>query len=172
MSSGPATPTKAPKAMSSRLLTMKFMQRAAASSKPSSPSTASPAEAEQPSPKRRKTGDSSPGAFDVDSLADQRAIQAALAAEEAKRQAALERQAAEAGDTRWILNFKSDGKGPTSKNSATSTLHVVPAGYATIDKVSLTSNYEDFTDRPAIVGRRSFGKFNRIVEVPRAKLTI
>lgn len=140
------------------------MQRAAASSKPSSP-ISSPAAAEQPSPKRRKTGDASPVTFDVNSLADNRAIQAALADEEAKRQAALDKQAAEAGDTRWILNFATDGTGSSPNTVATTALRVVSTSFATIDKVSLTPDLENSTDRPAIGGRRSFGKFNRVIEV-------
>lgn len=135
------------------------MQRAAAST-PASPSTP-----EQPSPKRRKTGDSSPVGFNVQSLTDQRAVQIALAEEEAKRQAALDKQAAEAGDTRWILNFEPDF---TNGNGITkSTLDVVPAGFAAIDKVSLTSSYEASVDLAGAVGRKSFGKFNRVIEVPK-----
>src|SRR5208282_5563000 len=97
-----STPVKVPKTMSSKLLTMKFMQRAAASSPISTPTP------DQPSPKNTRNGSSPPANQDIELLADQRAIQAALAAEEAKRQIALERQAADAGDTRWVLNFKQD----------------------------------------------------------------
>ncbi len=148
--------------MSSKLLTMKFMQRAAASSP-----LALPATPDEPSPKRQKTGDSSP-TVNVDSLADQRAVQAALADEEAKRQAALERQAAAAGDTRWVLSFREDIEGSCAQNKAS--LRVVQTGFATIDSrlpggAAITIDEDISSDRPAIVGRRSYGKFNRIIEV-------
>src|SRR4051794_26875518 len=101
MSSTTTSPGSVPKSMSSRLLTMKFMQRAAASG---SPTTSTPPTPDEPSPKRRKKDSDSPSRpkkINIDELADQRAVQAALEAEEAKRQAALERQAADAGDTKW-----------------------------------------------------------------------
>lgn len=147
--------------MSSRLLTMKFMQRAAASSPVSSPSTP-----DLPSIKRRKTGDASPGAFEVDALVDQRAVEVALANEEALRQAALDRAGAEAGDTRWILNFKQD-EGTATEHSKPS-YQIIQTGFAAIDNtkpdyVVRSINNED--QRPVIIGRRSFGKFNRAVEV-------
>ena len=138
------------------------MQRAAASSpaNPSSPTS------EEPSPKRRKTNlDSSPSKFNIDALVDHAAIQTALAAEEAKRQAALERQATEAGDTRWVLSFE-DHKHKTS--GATLPLRVVQAGYANLDDSPASlriSTQDDFEDKPVMVGRRSFGKFNRVLEV-------
>ena len=102
------------------------MQRAAASSPNSTPSTP-----DQPSQKRQRIGDSLPTNLDVDSIADQRAVQAALAAEEAKRQIALERQAADAGDTRWVLTFKPDPKTPHIQSKAA--IRVVETGFATID---------------------------------------
>lgn len=164
MSSATAsTPGSAPKSMSSRLLTMKFMQRAAATS----PTTANPPD--EPSPKRRKKDSDSPSRpkVNVDELADQRAVQAAIAAEEAKRQAALERQGAEAGDTRWVLSFE-DQKGSTkSPNLA---IRVVQAGYAHLDVPGDSSaqpvkENAPWEERPVMVGRRSYGKFNKVLEV-------
>jgi hypothetical protein len=162
MSSGASTPGSAPKSMSSRLLTMKFMQRAAASS----PTTPPPSMLNEPLPKRQKNNSDSPSrpSFDVNALADQRAIQAAVAEEEAKRQAALERAAAEAGDTRWILSFE-DQRPSEPPNAA---LRVVQTGYANLDAPSNIKSVEEDTeleDKPVIVGRRSFGKFNRVLEV-------
>jgi hypothetical protein len=142
---------------------MKFMQRAAASS----PATPSPSMTEEPSPKRRKKdSDTSPSRFNVDALADRHAIQAALAEEEAKRQAALERQAAEAGDTRWVLSFEDQNK--NTSNDTTLPLRIVQAGYANIDispHSKPVSTEDVFEDKPVMVGRRSFGKFNRVSEV-------
>ncbi len=157
------SPEKTPKTMSSKLLTMKFMQRAAASSPISTPSTP-----DQPSPKRQKIGGSSQANFHIDSLADQRAVQAALAVEETKRQLALERQAADAGDTRWVLTFKSDLN--THQTQLKTATCVVETGFAAIDQtlpvqITSTSSADVNSDHPLIVGRRSFGRFNRTIEV-------
>lgn len=163
MSGQMSTPVKQPKAMSSRLLTMKFMQRAAASS-PLSPSTP-----DQPSAKRQRTDSiASPlTAFDVNALADEKAVEIALATEEAKRQIALDKQAAEAGDTRWVLNFEQNGqKGSGTRDS----LRVQPASFAAIDRSAVSApkviyEKDDSLDQPVMAGRRSFGKFNRKLEV-------
>jgi hypothetical protein len=155
------TPGPAPKSMSSRLLTMKFMQRAAASS----PTSASPTSPDEPSPKRRKTdANSTPSKFNVDALADQRAIQAAMASEEAKREAALERAAVEAGDTRWVLSFEDQKQIQAAPALA---LRAVQTGFAHLDSATSRIQYmdEEEEDKPAMVGRRSFGKFNRVLEV-------
>ncbi|KAL4864509.1 hypothetical protein BDV12DRAFT_10386 [Aspergillus spectabilis] len=95
---------KPEKNMSSRLLTMKFMQRAAAtaatkgSSQPESKS-----ESKESTPKKRRVsgGPQSPGT----PSSDLEAISAALAEEEARRRDAVSRQAAEAGETEWVLDF-------------------------------------------------------------------
>lgn len=151
-----------PKSMSSRLLTMKFMQRAANTS----PSSRAPPSPDEPSPKRQKkdSNPSTPTKFNVDALADRSAIQAALANEEAKRQAALEKQASELGDTRWVLNFEDQralgGASPL-------TLRVVETGFANLDTTPLKVQYADdiTAEEPVMVGRRSFGKFNKVLEV-------
>jgi len=140
---------------------MKFMQRAAASSSPATPTTP-----DEPSPKRRRTdsNSSTPTRINVDSLADRTAVQAALASEEAKRQAALEKQAAEAGDTRWVLSFE-DQKHVA--DSSPLTLRIIQAGFAHIDSSpsEIRIAEDDLEDKPVMVGRRSFGKFNKTLEV-------
>jgi hypothetical protein len=102
--------------------------------------------------------------FDVDALADRRAIEAALASEEAKRQAALERQAAEAGDTRWVLSFEDQNH---VAKSPTLALRVVETGFANLDSspVVVKALDENLEDKPVMVGRRSFGRFNKVLEV-------
>jgi len=143
---------------------MKFMQRAAASS----PTNSFPSTPDEPSPKRRKKDSDSLSRpkFNVDTLVDQNAIQAAVEAEEAKRQAALERQAAEAGDTRWVLSFE-DQKGSISPSKLA--IRVVQAGYANLDIPSSSNKSVEeqstWEDKPVMVGRRSFGKFNKVLEV-------
>ncbi|KAJ4268463.1 hypothetical protein NW762_002526 [Fusarium torreyae] len=83
-----------PRGVSSRLLTMKFMQRAVASE------TSSP-DSETHSAKKRKTGHS-PAAGRLDLNIDQAAIKAAIDDQETKRQAALEKHVG--ADTRWVLD--------------------------------------------------------------------
>jgi hypothetical protein len=102
----------------------------------------------------------------VHSLADRRAIQAALDAEEAKRQAALDKQAAEAGDTRWVLSFEDQEKSARVANGG---LRIIQTGFASLDVPTPQQikpmDDDDFGDRPAMVGRRSFAKFNKALEV-------
>lgn len=95
--------------MSNRLLTMKFMQRGAiARALQDSP--------DQPTAKRRKVG-------------DRDAVEAALHEHEAKRQAALDRYAAEVGgEVRWTLEIPTSA--PSTPESAVSVVYV---GYAQID---------------------------------------
>jgi hypothetical protein len=139
------------------------MQRAAAST-----STATPSTPEEPSPKRRKKESDSPSRpeSNIDKLADQRAVQAAIAAEEAKRQVALDKQGVEAGDTRWVLSFE-DQKGSIA--ASTLAIRVVQAGYAHLDVPQPTVNRsveeDPWEEKSAMVGRRSFGRFNKILEV-------
>lgn len=156
---------KEDKTMSSRLLTMKFMQRAAATGPKSAPSTPE----SRPSKRPRL---SEPGVRASSSNADLKKVQEALAAEELKRQQALDRQAADAGDSRWEL-------GPSSQPVVRG-LNVVRAGYTVIDSPSAAgsgvangANAGSFTDQEEgdegtslqTRGRRSFGRFNKTLEV-------
>ncbi|KAK8162363.1 hypothetical protein IWX90DRAFT_487165 [Phyllosticta citrichinensis] len=131
---------------SNRLLSMKFMQRAAAShnTTPKSPSTPS-----GPPTKRQRTSAASSPATPT----DYDAVQAAVAAEEAKRAAAMERQAAEAGETRWVLSFMEPEKESRQKGS----LNVVSAGYADLDNANGDDDEDDEDDVPQ-VRRMTFGK--------------
>ena len=123
------------------------MQRAAASS----PSVSSP-----PPSKRQKISHSSPSS-PATPLTDQAAIQAAIEAEEAQNQAAIARVAAERGETKWELSFVDAQKGGGGLQG----MKVVMAGYGDID------GGEDKigTKKHMSSGRRSFGKFNRQLEV-------
>ncbi|KAI1247688.1 hypothetical protein MGN70_011579 [Eutypa lata] len=114
--------------MSSRLLTMKFMQRAAASSTASSPSTP---QSEEKSSKRRKLSHSPSTQQSIDALVDQTAVRKALADEERKRQEAVVRNAAESGDARWVLNTQKTGA--TRSRPVQTPLNVVQVGFAQID---------------------------------------
>ncbi|KAJ4421268.1 hypothetical protein N0V85_000253 [Neurospora sp. IMI 360204] len=151
---------QAQKTMSSRLMTMKFMQRAAATAatasptdKPSTPKT----EDEGPSKRRKhshasKTSTPNPEADQA--LFDQKAIQAALEEEEKKRQAAIEKRAAELGDSHWVL----PGASVAPKAGARPVLNVVQVGFAQID---YSGNASDDDDAPAAVPTTArFRQFN------------
>lgn len=111
------------------------MQRAAASS---SPGLAE--DPETPSPKRQRlsTTTSEP-ATTPRSISDLDAVNAALAAEEQKRAEAVARQAAEAGETNWVLDFEG------------STAHT-----ATSQPIIVAADSLDAEDQE---GRKSYGGF-------------
>ena len=78
-------------------------------------------------------------------------MKSVLNEEEQKRQKALERLAEEAGETNWVLSTMGN-----VAEVATAGLRVAKAGYSDIDQDAW---------KPASVGRRSFGKFNKELEV-------
>ncbi|KOS41821.1 hypothetical protein ACN38_g7301 [Penicillium nordicum] len=120
--------------MSSNLLTMKFMRRAAAAKETQSPSSdASSHNSKRP---RLSTEAESPRASDMD------AITAALAAEEEKRQQAVARAAAEAGETHWVLDV------PATPQS-------------TQQPMVLAADSLDADDDSYSGGRRAYGNFKR-----------
>ncbi|KAI8947630.1 hypothetical protein F4801DRAFT_559793 [Xylaria longipes] len=124
-----------PKTMSSRLLTMKFMQRAAAST-PSTPST--PPSNDQ-SNKRRKVSHNSTPQENVDTLVNQAAIQAAIAEEEKKVESALLKRAEELGDAHWVLDVTPQATGHTARTP----LNVIQVGFAQIDSSDTLGNESD-----------------------------
>ncbi|KAK8042124.1 zinc knuckle [Apiospora rasikravindrae] len=132
-----AAPTP-PKAMSSRLLTMKFMQRAAASA-PTTP-TASPKSEEQSS-KRRKVSHESTANAPVDFMVNQQAVQAAIDEGEKKREEAIVKHAAELGDARWVLDVPDSPF--NSLYQVKKPLNVVQVGYAQIDSPDATEHDTD-----------------------------
>ncbi|KAH7135015.1 hypothetical protein B0J11DRAFT_149557 [Dendryphion nanum] len=121
-----------PKAMSSRLATMKFMQRSASKSVGSEPSTPNGPHSKRV---RLSHGGSAPGTPTTPS--DHEVLQAALAAEEKKREDAIARAAEKAGETRWFLSFQDPRDGARKPG-----MNVIQAGFATIDAES-DDNDED-----------------------------
>lgn len=99
-----------------------FMQRSAAKSTASSPSTPNG----PPSKKARLSNGASAPA--TPGTSDHEILQSALAAEEKKRQEALDKAAQYTGETKWVLSFKEplEGKQDTG-------LKVRQAGFAEID---------------------------------------
>ncbi|KAJ3495987.1 hypothetical protein NLG97_g2995 [Lecanicillium saksenae] len=130
-----------PKGVSSRLLTMKFMQRAIASN-----STATTPESEKSSSKKRKLDHGSPaGRLSMDF--DQASVDAAMQAQEAKRKAALQQHAT--GDTHWVLNTKFEK--PAAVKAAKAPRRIVYVGYGDIDSENESGDGED----SAAIGRTS-----------------
>ncbi|KAJ5500837.1 hypothetical protein N7463_008087 [Penicillium fimorum] len=133
--SGSSSPAGKPeKTMSSNLLTMKFMRRAAAAKETQSPS--SDVSAHNSKRPRLSTEAESPRTSDMDAIA------AALAAEEEKRQQAIARAAAEAGETQWVLNV------PATPRS-------------TQQPMVLAADSLDADDDTYSGGRRAYGNFKR-----------
>ncbi|KAH7162662.1 hypothetical protein B0J13DRAFT_16198 [Dactylonectria estremocensis] len=135
-----------PRGVSSRLLTMKFMQRAVASASP-----AGSPDSESHSAKKRKLGES-PSEGRMSLNIDQATIKAALDEQEAKRLAALEKHVG--ADTHWVLNNTWAG----SKATTTSTpLKVVYVGYGDIDSSNESGDNEDVSAN----GRTSTHNFKK-----------
>ena len=133
------------------------MQRAAASS-PNAPS--SPGQPGTPDSASKRQKLDSPQNH-VDDLANQKAIQAAIEAEDRRVQAAVDKAAADAGDTRWTLNFTQ-----APKPQPAGTMRVQQMSFANIDRppAVIRSMDDDEGDKALAGGRRSFGKFNRKLE--------
>lgn len=128
------------------------MQRASAATPTASPTTP---DGGRPSKRQRMSTDAAVSP-------DVKAFQEAAAAEEAKRNAFIERAAAEAGETKWVLSVQDDKPKPTEPS-----LRVVNAGYGAIDSGAPISESDDEEEEQSagMAGRRSFGKFNKTVEV-------
>lgn len=83
------------------------------------------------------------------------AIEAAIAAEDLKRQQALDWQAAQAGETKWVLSFQRE---PIS--NAPASMQVVSTGYTLLDAGDAGGDGEEempWRSSP-VSGRRSYGK--------------
>ena len=151
-----APPNGTPKAMSSRLLNMKFMQRAAASDA-STPIT--PAE---PAAKKQRLSN---GSFKSTPVSTPQSEAEAPTPEEQRREEAFAREAAARGDSKWYLSFQE----PQSP-AVSSPLRIVSAGYGALDSAGVAREHssegeENGEARPQTAGRRSFGKFSSATEV-------
>lgn len=152
-----ATPGKE-KIMSSRLSTMKFMQRTAAPAPQSAPSTPESRPAKRPRL-------SEPSRLRAPDPADEQIRDVALEGER-KRQQALDKQATDAGDSKWYLDLPED----THVNG----FKVVNAGYTLLDspRDGLDDGEDEVEATPdvptrTLSGRKSFGNFNKVIEVRR-----
>lgn len=139
------------------------MQRAAASTSPSTPGPQAqqPREdssLETPPSKRRRTESHTTTSVPA-APSDLQRIQVALDEEEAKRQTALDRLAEEAGETKWVLstvNGITRGGDEGADGRSGGGLRITNAAFSEIDSEAW---------KPTEIGRKSFGKFNREVEV-------
>lgn len=86
----------------------------------------------------------------------------ALAGEEQKRTQVVNHEPADRGESRWYLSFK-EPQAP----SVDSPLRIVSAGYSMLDAAKDRSSEEEEESQASrqVKGRRSFGKFNRTLEV-------
>jgi hypothetical protein len=119
------------------------MQRSIASS-PVTPKSASSPSEHHSKRQRLSTGSSRK------SLSDYDVAQAALAEEELKRSQAIERQAAELGETKWVLSVQQ----PKAQGN---NLQIVSASFGDID-ASDSESEEDGKDTVRPSGRMTYGK--------------
>ena len=129
------------------------MQRADAAS-PTTPDTL-----DSPSTKRQKLSDVS--LPDTASHEIQTA-QTESGVEEVKRVEALESQTGNGGETKWVLRFSDEARGTDH-----GTGRVLNASYPELDTGMSAQGSGEEPWKPKSVGRRSFGKFNRALEVCR-----
>lgn len=124
------------------------MQRAAATAASKESQTSSAEESTTSTPKRPRLSSEglsqSPGATQSSDL---EAISAALAAEEEKRREALARQAADAGETEWVLDYS--GAEDTGNE------------YAPPPVVIAADSLDADDDDLAYGGRQAYGNFKR-----------
>lgn len=132
------------------------------------------------SAKRQKLSDGTPAAPSP-STPQQSALEAAIEAEERLRAEALARQAKEAGETEWVLNFADSERGagviPNSGVNGTKKENLpvfVSCGWASIDAelddgvgmrkmtgIVNDDEEEEEEEEGQVVGRRAFGGFKR-----------
>lgn len=150
-----------PKTMSSRLMTMKFMQRgaaaAAAAGTPEAASSPATPRSEDGSAKRRKfSHTSSVASSPATPLYDQKAIRAAIEEEEKKREAAIEKRAAELGDSHWVL----EGAAALPKSGSRPLLNVVQVGFSQIDYAGTSAGNDDPFESGSAPSQTQFRRFN------------
>ncbi|KAF1925031.1 uncharacterized protein M421DRAFT_267391 [Didymella exigua CBS 183.55] len=126
-----------PKSMSSRLMTMKFMQRSAAKNVASSPTTPN-----GPASKRVRLSNGGSAA------ADRQILESALAEDAKKEQEARDKAAQYTGETKWVLSYTDPLEGKRGD-----ALTVRQAGFAELD----ADDSDDEDEEPAQPIRRQYG---------------
>jgi hypothetical protein len=155
-----------PKTMSNRLAAMKFMQRgaaaaaAAAATRTPEASPAATPRSDVSSTKRRKVSHTPSSAAGSPAAAfyDNQAIKAAVE-EEKRNQAAVERRAAELGDSHWVL----EGAATTPARGSRPLLNVVQVGFTQIDRAAAAGGGDDDDDpfdMGGVPAQPQFQRFN------------
>lgn len=153
-----------PKTMSNRLAAMKFMQRgaaaaaAAAATHTPEASPAATSRSDGSSAKRRKVSHTSSAAGSpAAAFYDHQAIKAAVEEEEKRNQAAVERRAAELGDSHWVL----EGAAATPAKGSRPLLNVVQVGFTQIDYAGAPGGDDnDPFDLGSVPAQPQFRRFN------------
>ena len=84
--------------------------------------------------------------------------------EEIKIYDAIERQAIEAGDTKWVLSTV-NGQPASARDSGKDGLRIIMTGYSDIDQAQGYMSHGQARSNARSEGRRSFGGFNRRIQV-------
>lgn len=121
------------------------MQRAAASKESAQSQSQQSENPSTPSPKRQRLSSDDQSPSPVAQRSELEAISAAIATEEAKRREAVSRQAAEAGESEWVLDYP----GAVGENAQAASRPVV------VDAGSLDDEDESYG------GRQAYGNFKR-----------
>jgi hypothetical protein len=156
-----------PKTMSNRLAAMKFMQRgaaaaaAAAATRTPEASPAATPRSDASSTKRRKMSHTPSSAAGSPAAAfyDNQAIKAAVEEEEKRNHAAVERRAAELGDSHWVL----EGAATTPARGSRPLLNVVQVGFTQIDHAAAAGGGDDDDDpfdMGSVPAQPQFQRFN------------
>ena len=154
-----ATPEKT---LSSRVMDMKFMRRSSGNAFPSTPSKEM---AERPSKRKRLSDGSALGTSPAMGVND--AQHSMPASVRSTKDDILAQQAEEAGDTKWTL----EAHVPQVQNRTAPVMNVAIVGYSTIDASRPAQSGENSSDagedpaEEATPGRKSFGRFNKKIEV-------
>ena len=144
-----------PRGVSSRLLSMKFMQRAVASA-----SSAGSPDSETHSSKKRKM-DHSPSGGRIDLNFSQAAVKAAIDDQEAQRQSALAQHVG--SDTHWVLDNVLAG---SQAKPAKPPMNIVYVGYGDFDSANESGDNEDVPAK----GRTSTSSYKKSKSKPQASV--
>jgi hypothetical protein len=83
-------------------------------------------------------------------------VEAALAEEDKKREAAIEKRALELGDARWVLPARL----PSAATASHSPLNVVQVGFAQIDSPAALGANGSTTEEQGLTAQSQFRRFN------------
>ena len=136
------------------------MQRAAASTRPITTESQTDSQAHVPhaeaSPSKRRKIDADTPALGIEPTSELEHPFGKVDDLEAKRARAMESLAEAAGETKWVLSALGNGASGNGHGQKETGLRITSTGYSEIDAEAWNS---------PVLGRRSFGKFNKDIEV-------